>query len=115
MIIDGTEIPIKVPKPHAAPQVTFRTYKDRNTAKVGPTCWCGLINFVSDTYEGSASDRQIIEKSMLIEKLEPSDSVMADKGFDVLNFNVLNVLILTDFNSICTSRQKGAWHCKQRA
>ena len=92
MIIDGhAEIPIKVPKPHAAPQVTFRTYKNRNTAKVlvGVTL-CGLINFVSDAYEGSASDRQIIEKNMLTEKLEPSDSVTADKGFDV-NFNVLYV------------------------
>ena len=92
MIIDGTEIPIKVPKPNAAPQVMFRTYKNRNTAKVlvGVT-QCGLINFVSDAYEGSASDRQIIEKSMLTEKLEPSDSVMADKRFDVLNSNVLHV------------------------
>jgi len=28
---------------------------------------------------------------MLTEKLEPGDSVMADKVFNVLNFNVLNV------------------------
>jgi len=118
VIIDGTEIPIKVPKPPAAQQVTFWTYKNRNTAKilVGVTPGgLALVNFVSDAYGGSASDRQIIEKSMLTEKLELGDSAMTDKGFDVLNFNVLNVLILTDFNSICTSRQKGAWHCKQRA
>jgi len=79
VIIDGTKIPNKVPKPHAAPRVTFRTYKNRNTAKVlVVVTLCGLINFVSDAYEGSASDRQIIEKSMLPEKLKPSDSVMAD-------------------------------------
>ena len=92
MIIDGTEIPIKVPKPPAAKQVTFWTYKNHNTAivLVGVTPG-GLVNFVSDAYGGSASDRQIIERSMLTEKMEPGDSVMADKGFGVLNFNDLNV------------------------
>ena len=76
--------------------------KNRNTAKVrvGVTRG-GLVKFVSDAYGLSASDRQIIEKSMLTGKLEPGDFVMADKGFDVLNFNVLN-----NFNSICNSRQK---------
>jgi len=58
LITDGTEIPIKVPKPPAAQQVTFWTYKNRNTAKVlvGVTPG-GLVNFVSDAYGGSANDR----------------------------------------------------------
>ena len=82
MIIDGTEIPIKVPKPPAVQQLTFYLLG-------GYSGW--VSNFVSDAYGGSASDRPIIEKRMLTEKLEPGDSVMADKVFNVLNFNVLNV------------------------
>ena len=94
MIIDGRKIPIKVPNPPASQQVTFWTYKNCNIAKIGLLVGvtpAGLVNFVSDAYGGSASDRQIIERSMLTEKMEPGDSVMADKGFGVLNFNDLNV------------------------
>jgi len=84
VIVDGTEIPIKVPKVPAAQQVTFSTYKNRNTAKVlvGVTPG-GLVSFVSDAYGGSTSDRQIVERGNLREITDPGDSVMADKGFDV--------------------------------
>jgi hypothetical protein len=84
VIIDGTEIPIKVPAVPAAQQITFSTYKNRNTAKaligVSPG---GLISFVSDCYGGTASDRQIVERTYLRDVTEPGDSIMADKGFDV--------------------------------
>jgi len=43
----------------------------------------GLVSFVSDAYSGSTSNRQIVEWSGLTQLMEPSDSVMADKGFDV--------------------------------
>ena len=41
----------------------------------------GTISFVSDCYEGSISDRRLVEVSGLLEKLEPGDELMADKGF----------------------------------
>lgn len=44
---------------------------------------CGLVSFISDAYSGSTSNRQIVEWSGLTQLMEPSDSVMADKGFDV--------------------------------
>ena len=58
VIVDRTEMPIKVPKAPAAQQMTFSTYKNRNTVKVlvGVTPG-GLVSFVSDAYGGSASDR----------------------------------------------------------
>ena len=43
----------------------------------------GLVSFVSTAYGGSASDRQIVERSNLFQLCEPGDSIMADKGFNV--------------------------------
>ncbi len=41
------------------------------------------MSYVSPAYGGSTSDRQIVERSDLTTKLDPTDSIMADKGFDV--------------------------------
>ena len=84
VIVDGTEMPVKKPKLPGAQQVSFSTYKNRNTAKaligVSPG---GLVSFVSDAYGGSTTDRQIVERCGLTQLVEPGDSIMADKGFDV--------------------------------
>lgn len=84
VIVDGTECPIMKPKQPIAQQATFSTYKNRNTVKVlvgvSPG---GLVSFVSPAYGGSASDRQICERSSLPTMCDPGDSIMADKGFDV--------------------------------
>ncbi|XP_062591631.1 uncharacterized protein LOC134253139 [Saccostrea cucullata] len=86
VLLDGTEIPVKKPKPPIAQQATFSTYKNRNTVKVlvGSTPG-GLISYVSPAYGGSASDRQLVERSPLLsaDLFEPGDSLMADKGFNV--------------------------------
>ncbi len=80
----GFEFPVKKAKAPAAQQVTFSTYKNRNTAKmiVGVTPG-GMCSYLSDAYGGATSDRQIIERSDLMTKVDPGDSLMADKGFDV--------------------------------
>ena len=36
----------------------------------------GVITFVSETYEGSISDRKLVEVSRLLELLEPGDEIM---------------------------------------
>ncbi len=84
VIIDGLECPIKKPKDAITQQVTFSQYKNRNTAKavVGSSPG-GLVTFITDVYGGSTSDRQIIERSGLIQLCNANDSVMADKGFNV--------------------------------
>lgn len=84
VIVDGTECPIEKPKEPVLQQGTFSTYKNRNTMKVLVGCTPGgLVSHVSDAYGGSASDRQIVERSNLTKICDPGDSVMADKGFNV--------------------------------
>lgn len=81
IILNGTEIPIKKP---TAQQSNFSHYKNKNTVKdlFGSTTG-GLYSYTSEVYGGSASDRQLVERSDLSKKLEPGDSVMADKDFDI--------------------------------
>ena len=40
------------------------------------------MSYESEAYGGSTSDRQTVERSNLVNKCEPSDEIMADKGFN---------------------------------
>ena len=42
-----------------------------------------IVTFVSNLYAGSISDKELTRCSGILEKLEPGDSAMADRGFDV--------------------------------
>ena len=87
VILDATEVPIAKPKDVNAQSSSFSTYKNRNTLKTMIGCTPqGLISFVGDSYGGSASDRQLIERSELYTdsgRFEAGDSIMADRGIMV--------------------------------
>ena len=84
IIIDATEFSIERPSSLLSQACTFSSYKNKNTVKVliGVTP-SGAISFVSEAYEGSISDRKLVEVSGLLKKLEPDDEIMADKGFTI--------------------------------
>ena len=82
IIIDATEFAVERPLSLLSQACTFLAYKNKNTTKVliGITP-SGVISFVSEAYEGSISDRKLVKVSELLDKLEPGDEVVADKGF----------------------------------
>lgn len=83
-IIDCTEFYIEKPGRISSQRSTFSSYKSRNTFKlfisISPI---PHINFVSNLYSGSISDKELTKQCGFIEQLNASDVIMADKGFNV--------------------------------
>ncbi|XP_067019434.1 uncharacterized protein [Acropora muricata] len=93
VIIDATELKIQVPSALQKQSESYSSYKSHTTFKsligVDPN---GGIMFISQLYEGSISDKQIVKRSGFLEtlkkkieagELNKGDSIMADKGFDI--------------------------------
>ena len=68
-------------------QMTFSSYKNDNTYKaligISPS---GAITFISKLFSGSISDKELTRQSGILDLLQPGDSVMADRGFDIEEF-----------------------------
>ena len=83
-IIDGTEFFIERPSNLARQSATWSNYKNHNTMKalvcISPD---GSVTFVSSIFEGAITDAHLVEQCGILAKLEPGDSIMADKGFDI--------------------------------
>ena len=84
VLLDGTEIPIQKPTNNVSQRITFSTYKHTNTVKalIAATPG-GLISYISEAYGGASSDRQLMERSELVDLVTPNSSIMVDKGFNV--------------------------------
>ena len=83
-MIDCTEFGIECPSSLVTQATTFSSYKNKNTVKVLiGIISSGAVIFVSPTYEGSVSDKKLVEQSGLLDKIEVGNKIIADKGFDI--------------------------------
>lgn len=83
-ILDCTEMYVIRANDPTTHQMTFSPYKDHPTFKLLVGCdEVGAVNFISDAFVGSISDREILIKSGFIDIVEKGDFILADRGFDV--------------------------------
>ena len=93
VIIDATELKGQVPSALQKHSETFSKYKSNTTFKslirMDPE---GGILFVSQLYEGSTSDKELVkmcgflkvlERKLVAGEIMEGDAIMADKGFDI--------------------------------
>lgn len=82
VIIDCTEIFIEQPSDLLARAQVWSHYKHHSTIKflIGITPQ-GTISYVSRCAGGRMSDKEIVERSHLIDYLLPGDTIIADRGF----------------------------------
>lgn len=83
-IIDCTEIFIERPRDMELQAQTWSDYKKNNTLKflvaMAPN---GSISYISEAYGGRTSDRFIVMDSGFLNLIDPTDEVMADRGFPI--------------------------------
>ena len=86
VVIECTELFFEKASAVRSQSVTFSHYKHYNTAKglvgISPA---GGISFASDLYAGRKSDKQATVDCGVLSFLEPGDSIMVDKGFELEN------------------------------
>lgn len=84
IIIDCFEVTLERPSNLEAAAKTWSDYKHNQTMKfligISPQ---GFIMFISKAYGGRASDKFIVQDSGFLEKLNPGDLILADRGFSI--------------------------------
>ena len=83
-IIDCTEIPLQRPSIAKANSQIYSNYKSRPTAKVLVACTPGgTVSFISKSAGGAMTDKNLVMLSGILEKFEPLDVCLADRGFNI--------------------------------
>lgn len=82
--IDCTEFRCEVPEDYSQQGNMYSSYKHHTTMKcmiaVNPY---GAACFISDLYEGSITDEALFEDCGFLEYVNPGDSFLVDKGFNI--------------------------------
>jgi hypothetical protein len=90
VMIDSIKIPIERPKIVEAQVPSYSNNKSDFTAKfligIAP---CGMVTYISKTYGGQVTDNHITGDCGILDLLESGDVIVADKGFPLIEKDVL--------------------------
>ena len=114
-IIDATELRCQVPSSLSLPSQMYSSYKSHTTYKglvgIAPN---GAFIFVSQLFTGSISDRELTERSSILNLLQyvpAGKSIMADRGFAIQDLLAKYNILL----NIPAFRNSAAAHLEERA
>lgn len=84
VILDCSEISVQTPSSKVIDSEMYVDFQSHTTYKslVGITP-SGSVSFVSPLYPGGISAKDITAKSGILDRIEPNDQVMVDKGFQI--------------------------------
>lgn len=84
IILDGVSFYTQTPSNFEQQGNTYSSYKSHNVVvfSVGIAC-NGATIFCSEGMEGSMSDKEVILKSGLLQRLQKGDGVMTDRGYEL--------------------------------
>ena len=95
---------IEKPGKSSSQRSTYSQYKSSNTFKLLISMSPILhFNIFSKLYNGSISDKEIVNVSGFLEKLNTGDAVMADKGFNIQDLLALHNTALIAPLMMCKS------------
>ena len=84
IVLDCTEIKVETSRHYTQQGNLFSTYKSHATTKILIGCApSGACMFCSEAFEGSISDKAIVEKSKVMDYIEEGDQVVVDRGFTI--------------------------------
>ena len=80
MILDCTEVEVAVPSKMNSDANSDTSSHYTHCKHFKSVCWCCPIIFVSQFFLGSTCDKEIVRHSKVLEKMQPGDFFLADKG-----------------------------------
>lgn len=105
-IVDCFEISIEKPRDQRGQAETYSQHKQHHTMKylIGVTPQ-GKVSYISKGWGGRTSDKELSEKSGFLNRINPGDVILANKGFNVAHsVSLYNAAFIRGKKQLCPAK-----------